>query len=106
MSVLDINSQNYSEATSKEGTVIVKVSSPTCGPCKMMAGLFDKISNENEDESVSFCAFEVNSEEDKALARSLNISSVPAFLIYKDQQLKFQFVGAFPLNVLKSKLGL
>ena len=42
MSVLAINSENYSTTVAQEGTVIDQVSSPTCGPCKMMAGIFDK----------------------------------------------------------------
>lgn len=104
MSVTSINSATYQEAVSQAGTVIVKVSSPTCGPCKMMAGLFDKLASETE--NVSFTAFEVVSDEDKALAVKLGISSVPAFLVYKDQELVSQIVGAFPLTVLKSKLGL
>lgn len=104
MSVLAINSENYSTTVAQEGTVIVKVSSPTCGPCKMMAGIFDKLAAETDE--VSFTAFEVVTDEDKALAVKLGVSSVPAFLIYKDQELQTQFVGAYPLSVLKTKLGL
>ena len=104
MSVLAINSENYSTTVAQEGTVIVKVSSPTCGPCKMMAGIFDKLAAETDE--VSFTAFEVVTDEDKALAVKLGVSSVPAFLIYKDHELQTQFVGAYPLSVLKTKLGL
>lgn len=104
MSVLAINSENYSTTVAQEGTVIVKISSPTCGPCKMMAGIFDKLAAETDE--VSFTAFEVVTDEDKALAVKLGVSSVPAFLIYKDQELQTQFVGAYPLSVLKTKLGL
>lgn len=104
MSVLAINSENYSTTVAQEGIVIVKVSSPTCGPCKMMAGIFDKLAAETDE--VSFTAFEVVTDEDKALAVKLGVSSVPAFLIYKDQELQTQFVGAYPLSVLKTKLGL
>ena len=104
MSVLAINSENYSTTVAQEGTVIVKVSSPTCGPCKMMAGIFDKLAAETDE--VSFTAFEVVTDEDKALAVKLGVSSVPAFLIYKDKELQTQFVGAYPLSVLKTKLGL
>ena len=82
MSVLAINSENYSTTVDQSGTVIVKVSSPTCGPCRMMAGLFDKLASETTD--VTFTAFEVVTDEDKALAVKLGVSSVPAFLIYKD----------------------
>lgn len=104
MSVTAINSENYSTTVSQTGTVIVKVSSPTCGPCKMMAGLFDKLASEITD--VSFNAFEVVTDADKALAAKLGVASVPAFLIYKDQELQSQVVGAYPLSVLKTKLGL
>lgn len=104
MSVLAINSENYSTTVDQSGTVIVKVSSPTCGPCKMMAGLFDKLASEITD--VTFTAFEVVTDEDKTLAVKLGVSSVPAFLIYKDNELQTMFVGAYPLSVLKTKLGL
>lgn len=104
MSVISIDNKTYSEATSQSGKVIVKVSSPTCGPCKMMSPLFEKLSKEVED--ISFCAFEVISDEDQVLARSLNVSSVPAFLVYEDNVLTNQFSGAFPGTVLKTKLGI
>ena len=104
MSVIAIDNKTYAEAINQSGKVIVKVSSPTCGPCKMMTPLFEKISKEVED--VQFCAFEVTSDDDQVLARSLNVSSVPAFLIYENNVLTNQFAGAFPGAILKTKLGI
>ena len=104
MTTLSINHENYEEAISKTGMTFVKVSSPTCGPCKLMATIFEKLSKENSEHT--FAEFEVNSTGDESLAIKLGVSSVPAFLVYKDGELDKQFVGAFPLSVLKTKLGI
>lgn len=106
MSVIDITStEQFEELSKASGVHIVKVSTTTCGPCKMMAPLFEKLSNDFSD--TSFYSLVPSDEEGTlTLARKLNVSSVPAYLIYKDNELINQFSGAFPLSVLQSRLGL
>ena len=96
--------EKFNELIKSPIPVLVDFYATWCGPCKMMAGLFDKLASETTD--VTFTAFEVVTDEDKALAVKLGVSSVPAFLIYKDNELQTMFVGAYPLSVLKTKLGL
>lgn len=103
MAVLKVDASTYEEAI-KEGKVAVKISSPTCGPCKMMVAPFEKLSEENPD--VTFLAFEVSSPEDQELAKKLGVNSVPTFTVYSSGTRVHNFTGAHPLSVLKTKLGL
>lgn len=105
MSVIQIDSTNYQTTVEQTGKVIVKVSSSTCAPCKVMTPIFKKLAEEF-DGVTTFAAFEVVSNEDQALARSLNISSVPVFIVYENGEITSQIVGAFPSTALKTKLGL
>lgn len=104
MTVIQIDSTNYQTTVEQAGKVIVKVSSPTCAPCKMMTPIFGKVAEESS--GATFAAFEVVTDEDQALARSLKISSVPVFIVYEDGEITSQIVGAFPSTALKTKLGL
>ena len=101
------NNKEYLDSLSKTPTVVLKISTSTCGPCKMMSPVFEKIADENSDDSVSFVSIVADETvELSKLAQSLGITSVPAFIIYKDEKVIDRFVGAFPAAVLKTKLGL
>lgn len=107
MSIIDIvSAEQYKEVTA-DNKVIVKVSTTTCAPCKMVAPIFEKIADESEDDSVVFCSLIPSEENDtEVLARELSVSSVPAFLIYENGEIVDRFVGAHPLNKLKTLLKL
>lgn len=97
--------QQYKDLTSQMGTTIVKLSTPTCQPCKMVAPMFKRLSEDFTD--VTFCSLEPQegNTELQDLASSLAMS-VPTFLVYKDGELTTKVVGAHPYSVLKTKLGL
>lgn len=89
------------------GTVVVKISTSTCGPCKMMGPVFDKLSQEDFGYSPTFVSMVADSTPElSSLAQSLGVQSVPVFLVYQDSALINTVVGAFPFSTLKTKLDL
>lgn len=98
----------FLEETQQVGTVVVKVSTSTCGPCKMMAPVFEKASEEDYGFSPIFVSLSPeDSAEISTYARTvLRVSSVPTFIVFKDSVVVNQFSGALPLTQFKARLGL
>ena len=100
--------EEFLEEVHQLGTFVVKVSTSTCGPCKMMAPIFEKVSEEDHEYSVGFLSISPeDSAELSTYARTeLKISSVPTFIVFKDGAVVNQFSGALPLTSFKARLGL
>lgn len=99
--------KQYEELVHALGTVVLKVSTSTCAPCKMMNPLFDKLSEEDFGFKPIFASITADeSDELTNLAKQLNINAVPSFIVFKDGTNINQFAGAFPLKVLKQKLDI
>lgn len=68
-----------------------------CGPCKIMAPIFDEIKG-NYEGKVDFQKVDV--EEDVAKAQQFGVRSIPTFVILKDDQEVDRKLGAMPKEVL------
>lgn len=105
MTIQTINThEEFNEVVNSTGLRVVKVSTSTCAPCKMMAKIFSTLDEENLDINLYSLTPE-NNDEMIALVRELKIISVPTFLVYKDNELT-SFTGAFPLTTFKAKIGI
>jgi len=63
---------------------IVKISAEWCGPCKVLAPIFEELKNELESENLTF---EVVTEDDKRfseISSKFGIRSIPTVLIMDD----------------------
>lgn len=98
----------FLEEIQQVGTVVVKVSTSTCGPCKMMEPIFEKASEEDYGFNPIFVSISPeDSAELSTYARTvLRISTVPTFIVFKDSGIVNQFSGALPLTPFKAKLGI
>lgn len=79
----DLSIDNFIEETSKQDT-IVKFYADWCGPCKMMAPIFEEVSNEVE--NITF--FEINIDDNKELAIELGVKSIPTLILFKNGEIK------------------
>ena len=73
---------------------VIKFSASWCGPCKMLAPIFDQVKSEVS--GVSFMDVDVDS--NKTITSNYSVSSVPTVIIEKDGELVNRFSG------VKSKL--
>lgn len=77
-----LNSQNFeSEVIKANKPVVVDVYATWCGPCKMMASIFQDVAKEL---SAKYKFGKLNIDEERDLAVQHNISSIPTFLFIKD----------------------
>ena len=84
-------------AQAKQGAYVIDFWASWCGPCKMFAPVFDKLSDEIND--VSFC--KVNVDDEPELAAKLRIASIPTILFVKDGVVTAKSVGFMPEEELR-----
>ena len=84
-------------AQTKQGAYVIDFWASWCGPCKMFAPVFDKLSDEIND--VSFC--KVNVDDEPELAAKLRIASIPTILFVKDGVVTAKSVGFMPEEELR-----
>lgn len=97
--MLELNQSNFKEETSK-GLVIVDFFASWCGPCQMMAPVFEELSNEMTD--IKFA--KVSTEKEPVLSQTYAIRSIPCFIVFKDGQEVDRIIGGMPKDALKQKL--
>lgn len=70
-----------------------------CGPCKMIAPFFEKLSLSQLNEFVCFCKVDV--EEVPDLAEHLGVNAMPTFMAFKGEQKITELVGAKKESILE-----
>jgi thiol-disulfide isomerase/thioredoxin len=75
------------------GTHVVKFSSPTCGPCRAVAGIISHIEEDDRFSDVAFWEVNVTDPANSDLVKTLNIRSVPVVVIVKDGENRKIVVG-------------
>ncbi|KAF0132964.1 MAG: thioredoxin 1 [Candidatus Saganbacteria bacterium] len=77
------------EVENFKGIAFVDFWAPWCGPCKMMAPVFDKMSQKYN--SIKFV--KVNTTENMKKASEYGVSSIPCIIIFKDGKEADRIVG-------------
>lgn len=76
---------------------------PWCRPCKLMSPILDEIEAEYKDLEI----VKINVDEDAGMVNNYNITSVPTYILVKDDGEIISFVnGAMPKYKFIKELGL
>lgn len=88
--MVHLTEQSYeNEVNVKDTLVVIDFWASWCGPCKMLAPIFEKVAGDVTD--VKFC--KVNVDEEPELARKFMISSIPTVICVKNGEQKDISVG-------------
>ncbi len=97
--ITKINEQEFQTKVVKDAVAVVDFSATWCGPCRMLAPVLEEISDELAGKA-NF--YNVDVDDDGALAAGFGISSVPTVLILKNGKVADQSLGFRPGPAMKS----
>lgn len=100
MPTVKLTSDNFNSEISK-GTVLVDFWAEYCGPCRFMAPVLEKISDEHPEYRIG----KVDIAEERELASSFDISAIPTLVLFKDGKEAARNVGAIPEEAVLELLG-
>ncbi len=97
-----VNTENFDQEV-KNSTlpVVIDMYATWCGPCKMMAPLFDQLAKDLGDK---YKFVKINIDEERDIAVKYNVSSIPTFLFLKDGQLVAKETGYMNKDALTNKI--
>ena len=101
MATVELTTDNFGTTLRDNDTVIVDFWADWCGPCKMFAPTFEKVSGEHPE--IVFA--KVDTEDQQELAGYFNIRSIPTLMIFRDQIGIYSQPGALPEPAFRDLIG-
>ncbi len=91
-----LNSANF-DSTVAKGTTVVDFWASWCGPCRMLAPIFEELSKEVK--GVKFAKVDITESEE--IAQKYGVMSIPTLIIFKNGKEVDRRMGALPKDLLK-----
>lgn len=101
--IVEVTNDNFGTTVAKsEVPILVDFWASWCGPCRMVAPVLEELADELDGK---LRIGKVNVDENQELAMQFRVSSIPAFVLFKNGQAVDRAVGAMPKGAFKSFLA-
>jgi thioredoxin 1 len=97
MATIELTRENFESVVDGSGLVLVDFWAGWCGPCRMFAPVFQRVSERHPDAVFG----KVDTEAQPELAGSFGISSIPTLVIIRDKIVLYAQPGALPEPALE-----
>ena len=101
MTTIDLTLDNLESTIENNDIILIDFWSESCGPCKLIGPIFEKVSEKYPGIVFAQC----NTEEERALANHFRIMSVPTLAIFCDQVLIHRKGGMVSEEELEDLIG-
>lgn len=100
--VAELSTQDFANAVeSSDGTVVVDFTATWCGPCKMLAPVFERVADKYEGRAKFF---KLDIDQNVEVAAKYGVTTIPNLLFFKDGEVVGQSVGYIGEGQLSSKV--
>jgi len=97
-----INTSQFRESVEQNsGVVVVEFFATWCGPCKMLAPVFEQAGEEMKNDATFL---KVDIDQSLEIAQQFRISTVPTMMIFKDGKPVESLVGFMPKEAIVQKV--
>ena len=101
-SYTEVSDQDFEQKVLKSSKpVVVDYWAPWCGPCRMMAPIFEELSNEYQDK-MEFA--KMNTDDNPYVPGRLGIQGIPTLIFFKDGHEVNRIVGAVRREIFKRQI--
>lgn len=97
MATIEITKDNFPKTIEDNDIVLLDFWASWCGPCRAFGPVFEGVSEKHED--IAFG--KVNTEQERELAASFGVRSIPMLVIYRGQIPVFGQPGMLPPEALE-----
>ncbi len=103
MATVHLDEKNFeAEVKKADVPVIVDFWAEWCGPCKLMAPVFEELSSEY---SGKMKFGKLNVDENQILAEEFGIRSIPTLAVFKGGKVVDNIIGYYPKPALKEQIS-
>lgn len=91
MEILELTKQNFNEYVSNSNKpVMIDFWASWCGPCRMLAPIFEEIAKEVKDEVM---VAKLNVDENAEIASQYHVATIPTILVFKQGKVTARLTG-------------
>ena len=105
MPTIDITKDTLHETIENNDIVLIDFWAEWCGPCRMFAPTFEKVSDRYADDDLKIAFAKVDTEAEQELAAGFGIRSIPTLVAFRDQIGVFSNPGVIPEDALEDLIG-